>query len=97
MTADLTTEAGITVVVGIIIQAVKGLLPLAWNKALPLISVILGIVIGAGYAALTGGNALNGGIAGLFGGATASGIYNVAKGTGVVPDQARMRTLLGRD
>lgn len=96
MIADLTTQAGITVAVGIIIQAIKGLVPDEWAKAIPLMSLLLGVLIGAGYALARGSDVVTGAVTGFFGGATASGLYDVVKPTNVVPTRARMKRILGR-
>ena len=96
MAADLTTQAGITVAVGIIIQAIKGLVPDEWAKAIPLMSLLMGVLIGAGYALARGNDVATGAVTGLFGGATASGLYDVMKPTNIIPSRTRMKKILGR-
>lgn len=97
MPVDLSTQAGITLVVGIIIQAIKGLIPDEWVKAIPLMSLLLGVVIGAGYALARGGDVVTGAVTGFFGGATASGLYDVLKPTNIIPTRTRMKRVLGRE
>ncbi len=97
MPVDLSTQAGITIAVGIIIQAIKGLVPDAWAKAIPLMSLSLGVVIGAGYSAATGRDVVSGAVTGFFGGATASGLYDVLQPTNIIPSRTRMKRILGRE
>ncbi|MFQ6058544.1 MAG: hypothetical protein ACE5MB_06680 [Anaerolineae bacterium] len=96
MIADLTTQAGITVAVGIIIQAIKGLVPDEWAKAIPLMALLLGVLIGAGYNLATGRDVVRGAVTGFFGGATASGLYDVVAPTNVLPSRTQMKRMLGR-
>lgn len=97
MPVDLSTQAGITLVVGIIIQAIKGLVPDSWAKAIPLISLLLGVIVGAGYTLARGGDVVTGAVTGFFAGATASGLYDVLKPTGIIPTRTRMKGILSRE
>jgi len=85
---DLQTVAGVAVVVSILTQLVK---PYLEEKAVPLVAIALGLVVGALATLALGlsgpadlGNAL---LTGLLGGASAIGLYQVQKPTGILKGQ----------
>ena len=91
MEIDLATQAGIAVAVGIIIQAIKALIPASGERAVPLASLALGMAVGGVYYYYQQGDPIRGAIMGFFGGAAASGLYDAIR----LPTRKEMRKVFG--